>query len=133
MKDVLCPQLDTSFPALIEDLEQRGMLSETLVVAIGEMGRTPTFNTSGGRDHWGNVWSFVMAGAGIRTAQVIGASDRKGAEVHETPIQPADLTATMAHLLGIGHNATFLDKFNRPYKVTEGEPIHAALGLGPAG
>ena len=104
------------------------MLSETLVVAIGEMGRTPTFNTSGGRDHWGNVWSFVMAGAGIRTAQVIGASDRKGAEVHETPIQPADLTATMAHLLGIGHNATFLDKFNRPYKVTEGEPIHAVLG-----
>jgi hypothetical protein len=129
MKDVLCPQLDTGFPALIEDLEQRGMLSETLVVAIGEMGRTPTFNGSGGRDHWGNVWSFVLAGAGIRTAQVVGASDRKGAEVHETPIAPADLTATFAHLLGIGHNATFPDKFNRPHRITEGTPIHAVLGI----
>jgi Protein of unknown function (DUF1501) len=132
MKDVLCPQFDVGFPTLIEDLDQRGMLAETLVVAIGEMGRTPTFNAAGGRDHWGNVWSFVLAGAGIRTAQVVGASDKKGAEVHEGKVTPADLTATMAHLLGIGHHAMFPDKFNRPYKVTEGEPIRAALGLEPA-
>ena len=129
MKDVLCPQFDAGFPALIEDLDQRGMLAETLVVAIGEMGRTPTFNTAGGRDHWGNVWSFVMAGAGIRTGQVVGASDRRGAEVHEGRVTPADLTATMAHLLGIGHHAMFPDRLNRPHKVTEGEPIRAALGL----
>jgi hypothetical protein len=132
MKDVLCPQFDVGFPALIEDLDQRGMLAETLVVAIGEMGRTPTFNSSGGRDHWGNVWSFVLAGAGIRTGQVVGASDKRGAEVHETRVTPADLTATMAHLLGIGHHAMFLDRLDRPHKVTEGEPIRAALGLGPA-
>lgn len=128
MKDVLCPQFDQGFPALISDLDQRGMLAETLVVAIGEMGRTPTFNSSGGRDHWGNVWSFVMAGAGIRAGQVIGASDRRGAEVHDGRVIPSDLTATMAHLLGIGHHAMFRDKANRPHKVTEGEPIRGALG-----
>jgi hypothetical protein len=129
MKDVLCPQFDTGFPTLIEDLDQRGMLAETLVVAIGEMGRTPTFNAAGGRDHWGNVWSFVLAGAGIRTGQVVGASDPRGAEVRDGKVTPADLTATLAHLLGIGHHAFFPDKFNRPHKVTEGEPIRAVLGL----
>ena len=128
MKDVLCPQFDLSFPALIEDLDQRGMLDETLVVAIGEMGRTPTFNAAGGRDHWGNVWPFVLAGAGVRTAQVVGASDRRGAEVHDGKVTPSDLTATMAHLLGIGHHAMFRDKADRPHKVTEGQPIRAALG-----
>ena len=132
MKDVLCPQFDLSFPALIDDLDQRGMLAETLVVAIGEMGRTPTFNNAGGRDHWGNVWPFLMAGAGIRTAQVVGSSDRRGAEVHDGKVTPSDLTATMAHLLGIGHHAMFPDKSDRPHKVTEGEPIRAVLGLQPA-
>jgi len=131
MKDVLCPQFDLSFPALIEDLDQRGMLAETLVVAIGEMGRTPTFNSAGGRDHWGNVWPFVLAGAGIRTAQVVGASDHRGAEVRDGKVTPSDLTATMAHLLGIGHHAMFRDKADRPHKVTEGEPIRLALGLEP--
>lgn len=132
MKDVLCPQFDIGFPALIEDLDQRGMLSETLVVAIGEMGRTPTFNGAGGRDHWGNVWSFVLAGAGVRTAQTVGASDKKGAYPIEGRVSPSDLSATIFHLLGIGHHALFPDKFNRPHKVTEGEPIRAVLGNGPA-
>jgi hypothetical protein len=128
MKDVLCPQFDHSFPALIEDLNQRGLLDETLVVAVGEMGRTPTFNPQGGRDHWGNVWSFLMAGAGIRTGQMIGASDRRGAEVRDGKVTPSDLTATMAHLLGIGHDAFFRDKADRPHRVTDGDPIRAALG-----
>jgi hypothetical protein len=128
MKDVLCPQFDQGFPALIDDLAQRGMLAETLVVAIGEMGRTPTFNTSGGRDHWGNVWPFVLAGAGVRAGQVVGASDRRGAEVHDGKVTPSDLTATLAHLLGIGHHAMFRDQSGRPHRVTEGEPIRGALG-----
>jgi len=128
MKDVLCPQFDHSFPALIEDLNQRGLLDETLVVAVGEMGRTPTFNPQGGRDHWGNVWSFLLAGAGIRTGQVIGASDRRGAEVRDGKVTPSDLTATMAHLLGIGHDAFFRDKADRPHRITDGDPIRTALG-----
>ncbi len=132
MKDVLCPQFDWSFPTLIDDLHQRGLLDETLVVAVGEMGRTPTFNAQGGRDHWGNAWPFLLAGAGIRTAQVVGSSDRRGAEVRDGKVNPSDLTATMAHLLGIGHHAMFRDRSDRPNRVTDGEPIRAALGLGPA-
>lgn len=132
MKDVLCPQFDVGFTALIEDLEQRGLLDETLVVAIGEMGRTPRFNAAGGRDHWGNVFSFVMAGAGISGARVHGASDRTGAYPVSGRVQPHDLTATILHLLGIGHEAFFPDRFGRPIRATEGEPIEAIIGTQPA-
>jgi hypothetical protein len=128
MKDVLCPQFDRGFPALIEDLADRGMLDETLVVAIGEMGRTPRFNGGGGRDHWGNVFSFVMAGAGVKVGQAYGASDGKGAEPLDNRVQPPELTATIFHLLGIGHNAVFYDRFHRPFHVTPGEPITGLLG-----
>lgn len=127
MKDVLCPQFDLGFTALIEDLEQRGLLDETLVVAVGEMGRTPKFNGSGGRDHWGQVFSFVLAGAGIRTGQVYGASDKTGAYPATGMVQPSDLAATILHLLGIDQDAFFPDRFGRPHRVTDGEPIRAVL------
>lgn len=123
MKDVLCPQFDRGFPALIEDLDQRGLLAETLVVAIGEMGRTPRFNAAGGRDHWGNVFSFVMAGAGLKPGLVHGASDRNGAEPLAARVQPHDLAATIFHLLGIGHDAIYHDRFQRPFAVSAGEPL----------
>ena len=132
LQDVLCPQFDVGFTALIEDLEQRGLLKETLVVAIGEFGRTPKINANGGRDHWGHVFSFVMAGAGIRTAQVYGSSDRNGAYPRDNKLEPQDLTATIFHLLGIGHEAFFPHPTGRPLHVTEGEPIHALLGGVPA-
>jgi len=127
MKDVLCPQFDQGFTALIEDLESRGMLEETLVVAVGEMGRTPKFNGSGGRDHWGNVFSFVLAGAGIRAGCVHGASDAHGAFPARDRVAPADLTATILHLLGVGHEATFPDPAGRLLRATEGEPIWSVL------
>lgn len=127
MKDILCPQFDQGFTALIEDLESRGLLDETLIVAVGEMGRTPKFNSNGGRDHWGNVFSFVLAGAGIRTGQVYGASDRNGAYPARDRVAPPDLTATILHLLGIGHEATFSDRTGRPQRTTEGEPIRGLL------
>ena len=127
MKNVLCPQFDQGFTALIEDLEDRGLLDETLVVAVGEMGRTPRFNGSGGRDHWGNVFSFAMAGAGIRPGQVYGASDKTGAYPARDRVEPQQLTATILHLLGIGHEATFPDATGRPLRATEGEPIAALL------
>ena len=132
MKDVLCPQFDLGYSALIEDLDQRGLLDETLVVAIGEMGRTPRFNGAGGRDHWGQVFSFVLAGAGIRSAQVHGASDKSGAYPASGRVAPEDLTATILHLLGIGHEALFPDRTGRPFRATDGEPIQAILGTGPA-
>ena len=127
MKSVLCPQFDQGFTALIEDLDTRGLLEETLVVAVGEMGRTPKFNASGGRDHWGNVFSFVLAGAGIRVGQVYGASDRDGAYPAQDRVTPPELTATILHLLGIHHEATFPDRTGRPMRVVEGEPIAALL------
>jgi len=127
MKDVLCPQFDQGFTALIEDLATRGLLESTLVVAVGEMGRTPKFNGSGGRDHWGNVFSFVMAGAGLNGGQVHGASDATGAFPARDRVTPPEFTATLLHLLGIGHEALFPDRTGRPLRATEGEPLWSLL------
>jgi hypothetical protein len=134
LQEVLCPQLDISLTALIEDLDQRGLLAETLVVVIGEFGRTPRINAAAGRDHWGHVFSFVMAGAGIRTAQVYGSSDKNGAYPHTNKLEPQDLTATIYHLLGIRHEAVYpnIAGTGRNVHITQGEPIDAILGTRPA-
>jgi hypothetical protein len=132
MQDVLCPQFDHTFPALIEDLEARGLLDETLVVAIGEFGRTPRINRLGGRDHWGHVFSFSMAGAGIAGGQVHGASDKNGAYPACDPVRPHDLTATLFHLLGIDPTGFFLDRGDRPHRLTLGDPIGPIVGTSPA-
>jgi hypothetical protein len=132
LQDVLCPQFDVGFTALIEDLDRRGLLAETLVVAIGEFGRTPKINANGGRDHWGHVFSFVLAGAGISGAQVYGSSDKTGAHPRDGRMEPQDLTATIFHLLGIGHEAFFSHPTGRPLHVTEGTPIWPVLGDRPA-
>ncbi|MFO0891321.1 MAG: DUF1501 domain-containing protein [Isosphaeraceae bacterium] len=132
LQDVLCPQFDQTFPALIEDLESRGLLESTLVVVIGEFGRTPKINVLGGRDHWGHVFSFALAGAGIAGGQVYGASDKNGAYPAVDAIRPHDLTATIFHLLGIDHSGFFLDRGDRPHALTRGEPIARLLGTSPA-
>jgi hypothetical protein len=132
LQDVLCPIFDVGFTALIEDLDRRGLLQETLVVAIGEFGRTPKINANGGRDHWGHVFSFVLAGAGISGGQVYGASDRIGAYPRDGRMEPQDLTATILHLLGVGHDAFFPHPTGRPLRATEGEPIWPLLGTAPA-
>jgi hypothetical protein len=132
LQDVLCPQFDVGFTALIEDLDARGLLAETLVVVIGEFGRTPKINAKGGRDHWGHVFSFALAGAGIRAAQVHGSSDAHGAYPHTNKVEPQDLTATIFHVLGIGHDAFFPDQTGRPHRVTQGEPLGTLLGRAPA-
>ncbi|MFO0846125.1 MAG: DUF1501 domain-containing protein [Gemmataceae bacterium] len=132
LQDSLCPQFDVTFDALMDDLTDRGLLSETLVVVIGEFGRTPRINQQGGRDHWGHVFSCALAGAGIRGGQVIGASDKNGAYPATDPIRGGDLTATIFHLLGIDPGGMFLDKANRPHPITKGEPIAKALGHAPA-
>jgi hypothetical protein len=131
MKDVLCPQFDLGFSALVEDLAERGLLEETLVVAIGEMGRTPKFNAAGGRDHWGNVFSFVLSGAGIQGGQVHGSSDNNGALPASGLVEPQDLTATILHLLGIHHETTFRDRTDRPVRASEGTPLLGILAGRP--
>jgi hypothetical protein len=132
LQDVLCPQFDVSFTALIDDLDARGLLAETLVVVIGEFGRTPKINAKGGRDHWGHVFSFALAGAGIRAAQVYGSSDPHGAFPRSGKVEPQDLTATIFHLLGIAPGSFFTDQADRPHRVTEGQPLQRLLGSRPA-
>jgi uncharacterized protein (DUF1501 family) len=96
-------QCDQVLATLFEDLAQRGLLSETLVVVTTEFGRTPKLNRHGGRDHWTRVWSALVAGGGVTGGSVIGASDARGVEPLDTPTTPADLGATiLAHFTGAG-------------------------------
>jgi hypothetical protein len=132
LQDALCPMFDVAYSALIEDLDQRGLLDETLVVAVAEFGRTPKINQFGGRDHWGHVFSFALAGAGIAGGQVYGSSDKTGGYPASQRVQPQELTATIFHLLGISHQATFPDRTGRPLAVTHGEPLWTLLGAEPA-
>jgi len=132
LEDVLCPIFDVGFSALIEDLDQRGLLEETLVVAIGEFGRTPKINAKSGRDHWGSVFSFVMAGAGIAGGQVYGSSDRQGAFPKTNRVEPGHMTSTIFHLLGLDHRGTFADPTGRELALSGQAPIWDLLGEKPA-
>jgi len=93
------------------------------VVVMGEFGRTPRFNVNGGRDHWPNCFSLMLAGGGIRGGQVVGASDRIGAQPTTNPVRPEDLTATIYDLLGIDPHTTIYDLQRRPLALVEGEPL----------
>jgi hypothetical protein len=119
-RETLCPQFDLPFATLIDDLALRGLLDETLVVVMGEFGRSPKINDQGGRDHWGHVFSVVMAGAGTRPGQVIGESDREGGYPIHRPVRPSELAATILHLLGIAPDAEFSDVLGRPRRATDG-------------
>ena len=128
LQDVLCPMFDVGFSALVDDLDQRGLLDETLVVAVAEFGRTPKINKFGGRDHWGPVFSFVMAGAGISGGQVFGSSDKNGAYPALNRVQPQELSATIFHLLGIGHDAMFRDRAGPAPAGIQGRAVVEAAG-----
>lgn len=129
VRDVLCPQFDKTFATFIADLKSRGLLDETLVVVMGEFGRTPKFNAGGGRDHWGPCFSIALAGAGVGGGQIIGASDRLGAFPADRPVTPANLAATIFHLLGIDPHAEFIDPTGRPrYATDNGVPLKEIVG-----
>lgn len=113
----LAPSLDQALAALTDDLAERGLLEETLVVVMGEFGRTPKINTSGGRDHWPRVFSVVMAGGGIRGGQVMGASDAVGEQPRETPVTPSDIAATIYTLLGISPSTEVKTSDGRPIRI----------------
>lgn len=132
VEDVLCPMFDVGYSALLDDLDQRGLLNETLVVAIGEFGRTPKINAKGGRDHWGHVFNCTLAGAGIAGGQVLGTSDKTGGYPTSERVQPGDLAATMFHLLGINYQGSFPDPLGRPHRLTDGEPMWKLIGAEPA-
>ena len=123
LKTVLVPPMDQAYSALLEDLADRGLLDETLVVNMAEFGRTPRFNGAGGRDHWGAVYSVALAGGGVRGGQVLGASDAIGAYPKEGRVQPQDLTATIFHALGYDPQAEIHDTLGRPLPISRGEVI----------
>ncbi len=120
MKDKLLPPFDQGVSAFIQDLDQRGRLDSTMVIALGEFGRTPRINKDAGRDHWPDVYSVLIAGGGVKRGAVIGASDQHAAFPTTEPIGPWDLSATMYHLLGIPPESHVHDRIGRPFILTPG-------------
>ena len=124
----LIPSLDTALAALLDDLKARALLESTLVLVMGEFGRTPKLNTSAGRDHWPRVFSVLLAGGGVRGGQVIGASDQTGESPNDRPVTPADLAYTIYRLLGIDPNQEFQTPDGRPIRINrDGELITELL------
>jgi uncharacterized protein (DUF1501 family) len=123
IRDIVAPSFDTAFTALLTDLEERGLLESTLVVATGEFGRTPKLNSNGGRDHWAGCWTTLIAGGGVRGGQVIGRSDRTGGEPAERPVTPQELVASIFHALGIDHDSTIPGPDGTPVKVYPGAAV----------
>ena len=128
MKRALAPTLDTAFSALLDDLADRRLLDDTLVIVNAEFGRTPKINRNAGRDHWPWVYSLALAGAGIRPGVVHGASDNSAAYPTAHPHDPADMAATIYHLLGVDPKTTLYDKLRRPHHLVIGKAIGAILG-----
>jgi uncharacterized protein (DUF1501 family) len=109
------------------DLSNRGLLDDTLVVWMSDMGRTPRINREAGRDHWSFCYSILLAGAGIRGGRVYGSSDRAAAYPSTNPVSPADVAATIYHCLGINPQEHFADQQGRPLLVSCGQPLHPLL------
>ncbi|GAB4151977.1 MAG: DUF1501 domain-containing protein [Planctomycetaceae bacterium] len=132
LEDELLPGLDAGLSSLLADLDSRGILEETLVLCLTEHGRTPkvkNFNKAGGRDHWSNVYSVMLAGAGIQPGTVVGSSDKQGAFVKNRPVSPEDILATVYHLKGINPHTTIPDRLNRPVPlVPNGKVIRELTG-----
>lgn len=122
-EETLCPMFDMAYTSLLTDLHDRGMLDNTLIVAMGEFGRTPQLNARGGRDHHPGVWSVLFAGARVRGGQVIGASDRIGSEPRDRPVNPAEVAASVYHGMGIDLNTRLPGPDNRPLPIIEAEPV----------
>jgi hypothetical protein len=128
LKDNKLPYLDLTYTALMEDLDARGLLDETLVVVMSEMGRTPNINGNGGRDHWTYCYAALFAGAGIRGGSVCGASDAQAAYVKDRPVGTGDVCATIYECLGIDPNTAVHDRSGRPVPVANGgQPIREIL------
>jgi len=129
LKKRLMPPADQGFSALLEDLASRGLLDETLVVWVGEFGRTPRINkANSGREHWPHCYSAVLAGAGVRGGTIFGASDRWAAYPASDPVSPEDLGATILHALGIEPATMVKDALDRPLRINDGTPIVSVFG-----
>jgi hypothetical protein len=128
LKSTLLPQLDAAVSALLEDLQARGMLERTLVVVMGEFGRTPKVNAGAGRDHWNFCYGLMLAGGGVKGGHVFGASDKIGSRPSSNPVTPADIVATIYHCLGVPKDLELRDNLDRPFTLVPwGDPIGDVL------
>ncbi len=128
LKNQLLPPMDRAVSALLDDLGERGLARRTLLLVMGEFGRTPRINKDAGRDHWHHCYSVMLAGGGVRPGLVLGQSDRQGGyPVRGRVCTPADLCATVYHLLGIDHHAEMTDQSGKPTPLTRGEPIRELM------
>jgi hypothetical protein len=123
----LLPMVDQSVSALLDDLHQRGLLDQTLVVMMGEFGRTPRINGAAGRDHWGSCQSVLLAGGGIQGGRVHGASDRIAAYPATDPVDPVDIHATMYHCMGLDPDHLIHDNLQRPFPISTGRVLESLL------
>lgn len=122
--DAKLPEFDQGFSALVRDLDQRGLLADTLVACFGEFGRTPKVNDKGGRDHWGRAGSLIFAGAGVHRGLVLGSTDKNGAFVTDRPVRPADVAWTIYEALGIDPTREIVTPEGRPVTIlSEGAPV----------
>lgn len=128
------PILDQAVSGLLQDLHDRSMLNDVLVVIMGEFGRTPKLNSGQpgipipGRDHWGQAMSVILAGGGLKMGQVVGATNKRGEHPIESPYSPADLLATIYHVMGIDLHTSFLDHTGRPVPIVDGgRPIKEVI------
>lgn len=123
----LLPSLDRGFSTLINDLDERGLLDDTLVMVSSEFGRTPKINADAGRDHWSKVFSVALAGGGIKRGAVVGSSGATASEPEETPISPEDLAATVFHQLGIAPEKELMAPGDRPIEIVKGGRVREEL------
>ena len=121
------PMTEQTLPTLLEDLEQRGLLDTTLVVWMGEFGRTPKINDNASRDHWPECYTVLLAGGGVKRGFVYGASDKHGAHPAKDPVRPDDIAATIYHLLGIDSQSWVRGVGDRPVPITEGKPVMGVI------
>jgi uncharacterized protein (DUF1501 family) len=129
LKNALLPRLDRGYSALLQDLHERGLLDSTLVVWFGDFGRTPRINASAGRDHWASAGVACVGGGGVRTGQVVGATNALGEFVVDDPVSPADLAATVYHALGIPLHTWYRSQDGRPVELlAEGKPVRQLVG-----
>jgi hypothetical protein len=136
LRNLHCPKLDSGLSALLEDLDERGLLKETLVVALGEFGRSPRLgvSTSGntnspdGRDHWPYCYTALIAGAGIRRGALYGKSDATGSSPSENPVHPTQIVATIYHALGIDPHTIVMNHLNQPRELVQAEAVTALFG-----
>jgi uncharacterized protein (DUF1501 family) len=118
------PVIDSAIGTLVDDLDQRGMLEKTVVMVMGEFGRTPRVNPTAGRDHWGEVMSVLIAGGGLAAGRTIGASNARGEYPKDNPISPQDLLVTLYRQLGIDTQTAFVNRSGRPIPIgSDGQVI----------